>query len=205
MLRLLLLLILACVGSVGCDRRDTAGDSVEIAGLAIAPGFDCSRAEGSVERLICADEELSREDRRLAATWERVAAALPPGDPNQVRAEQRGWIKGRDDCWKAEDVKDCVLYAYRSRRAELDIRSGLVLPVAVTSYQCEGWDASVTIAWFRETDPPAAMISVGDDKAFAFQARAASGARYVAPGVEAWEHQGELALEWFGSKSICTV
>ena len=51
---------------------------------------------------------------------------------------QRGWIKGRNDCWKSEDVEGCVTFAYQSRIAELEIGSGQVEAVTPTGYRCEG-------------------------------------------------------------------
>ena len=119
------------------------------------------------------------------------------------RAEQRGWVKGRDDCWKAGDVRDCVLYSYRSWTAELEIHTGIVQPFAESRYGCEGEDDAVAISWYSDTEPPAARVSVGDDRSLTFLSRAASGARYAAPGVVAWEHQGSLSLEWYGRELRC--
>ena len=35
--------------------------------------------------------------------------------------------------------------------------------------------------------------------------RSGSGARYAAPNVELWEHQGEATLDWYGKKLTCAV
>jgi len=62
----------------------------------------------------------------------RTTTAKPPiglargiestGKQKALKAEQRGWVKGRDDCWKRSDVRGCVAGEYRSRIAELKDR-----------------------------------------------------------------------------------
>ncbi|MEE4161773.1 MAG: methyltransferase domain-containing protein [Woeseiaceae bacterium] len=171
-----------------------------------APTFDCNAADGTVEKLICVDTKLSALDRRLADVYAIALERWPDGEVATLRAGQRGWIKGRNDCWKSEDVEACVTFAYQSRIAELEIGSGQLEAATPTSYRCEGIeDTAVSVAYYAVTEPPAAVVTVGDDQAITFLARAASGARYTAPGVEAWEHQGELALEWFGSRYRCEL
>ena len=36
------------------------------------PSFDCARAEGEVETLICGEADIAALDRRLAETWAEV-------------------------------------------------------------------------------------------------------------------------------------
>jgi len=179
----------------------TSGDAIaDPAG----PAFDCAGVEGSVEALVCKDDGLAALDRRLAGVYATALERWPGGDIAALRAGQRGWIKGRNDCWKSEDVRACITFAYQSRIAELEIGSGQVEAATPTGYRCEGIeDTAVSLAYYAGTEPPAAVVTVGDDQAFTFLSRSASGARYTAPGVEAWEHQGELTLEWFGSRHRC--
>ncbi len=75
-----------------------------------SPAFDCAKARTSAEKLICEDADLAKLDRlvadRYAAALE-ATKALDTGSAeaeNTLRANQRGWIKGRDDCWKAADL-----------------------------------------------------------------------------------------------------
>lgn len=86
------------------------------------PSFDCSKALGKVEKMICADPKLAALDRELAETHERAVEAAAEIHQRQLRASQRGWIKGRNDCWKAMQVNvtDCVAASYRARIAELE-------------------------------------------------------------------------------------
>ncbi|PWR03761.1 hypothetical protein DKT77_04840 [Meridianimarinicoccus roseus] len=96
------------------------------AGLAQdGPAFDCAKAESSAEKLVCEDAELAALDRRLA---DRFAAAVEVAEgldvdaeevTNTLRAMQRGWISGRDECWKEPDLRACVQTEYLQREAEL--------------------------------------------------------------------------------------
>jgi uncharacterized protein len=87
-----------------------------------APSFDCSKAAGQVEELICADPELAALDVELARLYRAVSAKLAARDLKRLRSYQRGWIKGRNDCWKAVGVgiRGCVEASYRDRIRELE-------------------------------------------------------------------------------------
>ena len=45
-----------------------------------------------------------------------------PVEQKMLKAEQRGWIKGRNDCWKSDDMRGCVANEYRYRINELKDR-----------------------------------------------------------------------------------
>jgi uncharacterized protein YecT (DUF1311 family) len=63
-----------------------------------APSFDCRRAASNVEKEICGIAEFGDLDRDIAATYAQALAALNPADADALRAEQRAWLKDRDDC-----------------------------------------------------------------------------------------------------------
>jgi len=173
---------------------------------AAAPSFDCAKASGQVEKLICADEALAALDRKLTETYAKAMKQWPADEQSTQRALQRGWVKGRNECWKADDVRACVEASYRTRIAELQIQSGqLTAPTPVT-YTCDGNPGQpFTAAFYRDTDPPSAVLTYGGDQTIAFIARSASGARYTAANVEFWEHHGEATVEWYGTKLTCKV
>ena len=102
------------------------GFIVDSPALAQSPSFSCAKAEaGSIEEMICNDSELSKLDRVLAD----VSGALPKAvaeRPPMLKAEQRGWIKGRDECWKSDDKRRCVEEEYKHRIVELQTRYRLV-------------------------------------------------------------------------------
>jgi uncharacterized protein YecT (DUF1311 family) len=86
-----------------------------------APSFDCSKAAGQVEHLICSDPELAALDVELARLYQAVSAEVAGRELKRLRTYQRGWIKGRNDCWKAVGVgvRACVEASYRDRIREL--------------------------------------------------------------------------------------
>lgn len=88
---------------------------------AASPSFDCTKAESSAEKLVCADEELAKLDRETARLFVLARNGLRPNSPRvpELVGTQRGWIKGRDDCWKEPDVRVCVLRSYVIRISEL--------------------------------------------------------------------------------------
>ena len=159
------------------------------------PSFDCTKAASEAEKLVCTDAELAALDRQLATRYAEAKDADP--------AMQRGWVKGRDECWKADDVRLCVLESYRTRLVELAIHApGLVVPKAV-EYRCDDNSKPFTMTFYNDLDPVAAVMTWGNDQAIVFPQPAASGAKYGRSGIEYWEHQGEASVDFFGNKLSC--
>jgi uncharacterized protein YecT (DUF1311 family) len=86
-----------------------------------APSFDCSKASSQVEELLCSDPELAALDVELARLYKAVSAQTTGQKLKTLRTYQRGWIKGRNDCWKAvgAGARACVEASYRDRIREL--------------------------------------------------------------------------------------
>jgi uncharacterized protein len=57
------------------------------------PAFDCSKATGSIETLICGDPALAALDRKLDGVYRAAFAKAQDDMPRVLRAEQRGWVK----------------------------------------------------------------------------------------------------------------
>jgi len=89
---------------------------------AASPSFNCAKASTDVEKLICSDAELANLDRSLADLYGTLLKQTPAKDQQMLKAEQRGWVKGRNECWKSDDMRGCVAAEYRSRIAELKDR-----------------------------------------------------------------------------------
>ena len=87
------------------------------------PSFDCAKVKKeSSEALICSSDELMDLDKELAAVYKQ---ALPKATKDDMLiAHQRGWIKGRNDCWKADNEKKCMADTYRLRIKELKEKFG---------------------------------------------------------------------------------
>ena len=161
------------------------------------PSFDCSRVEaGSIEELVCNDSTLAELDQKLAGVFAAALAKANNEHPPVLRTEQRGWLKGRDECWKSADQQQCVEDAYRRRIAELQARYQLVAGKGPFVFTCDGNQADEIIATFYPTDPPTLIAERGDSTSLMYLARSGSGTRYLGRNEMFWEHQGEALIRW---------
>lgn len=169
-----------------------------LTGVATAqgPAYDCHKANGSIERLICADTELAALDRAMASVYAAALSKTGNEHPPVLKAEQRGWIKGRNDCWKDNDRRQCVVERYRLRRVELQTRYRLVPVAASAKFFCDGDPRNEVIVDFFPTDPPSLIAERGDSVSLMLQQPAASGTRYQGRNESFWEHQGEATVVW---------
>jgi uncharacterized protein len=151
------------------------------------PSSDCAAAQGEVETLICGNAELAELDRETARLY---ALALDGPHMTEARRDaelvpfQRGWIKGRNDCWKDADVAACVKREYVVRIAELrqgyaDARAGEGISIGPLVGECPGLDALLTVT-FVNSDPGAVYLAWRDRVAVLDRAPSGSGARYQA-------------------------
>lgn len=148
------------------------------------PSFDCAKAEHEAEILVCEDPGLAALDRLVAARYAAALTVIRGLDAgaaeaeDTLRATQRGWIKGRDDCWKAEDLRDCVESAYLRREGELVARWLLQEPTGTAFWACGGNPANEVVTMFFDTTLPSVRFERGDTIDTGSLTRTASGARY---------------------------
>jgi uncharacterized protein YecT (DUF1311 family) len=182
------------------------------------PAFDCSKASGEVEKLICADAGLAALDRKLDAVYKAAMAKARDDVPKFLRTEQRGWVKGRDECWKAKgagapvylteswiatDVRGCVEAQYQLRTAELQVLLRLVPSQKPVSFACNGNAVAGITAEFFQTDPPAARFERGDGTVTAYQVRTAGGAKYEGQNFSFSKKGNEATVTWLGEQLTC--
>ncbi len=161
------------------------------------PSYACDKVRaGSIEALVCEDSDLSALDRRLAAVYAAASAKAANEHPPVLKAEQRGWVKGRDECWKRDDRHACARDAYQRRIAELQARYRLVEAVGPVSFTCDGTAANVVVVTFFRTDPPTLIAERGDSMSLMFLQPSGSGTRYQGRNESFWEHQGEATIVW---------
>ncbi len=83
-----------------------------------AASFDCHKAASNIEKLICADKDLSRLDEKLAAAYHN--ALLSSGNDPAIQADQRRWLATvRNRCVDNHDL--CLTVAYETRFSTLQI------------------------------------------------------------------------------------
>ena len=153
-----------------------------------SPSFDCSKADSSATNLICRDAMLAAVDRETTRLFKLALAGryMNADRRKELVTVERGWIKGRDDCWKAKDLRRCIFENYLQRIHQLrqgyanartqdanGISSGPLVLV------CKGLDALVG-ATFVQSEPPSVYLEWrANNHALALQP-SGSGARYVA-------------------------
>lgn len=157
------------------------------AGTAIAqdgPTFDCTAAEAEAEKMVCDDSALAKLDRELGAIYDKAVAVVKGLDAgakeavDELKAYQRGWIGGRNECWKADDKRACIVDAYRKREAELVAKYQLKEPMNVVTWTCDGNPANEVVTYFYDTPLPSVRIERGDTVDVATQVMSGSGAKY---------------------------
>jgi uncharacterized protein len=182
--------------------------SVPLAALAQGPTFDCAKAQGEVERLICSDAALAALDRKLDSVYKAASAQAKGKLATRLREEQRGWVKGRNDCWKAngrqtwitaswtvDTVPGCVEAQYRLRTAELQSVWRLVPPKTV-AYACQNDPANEVVANFFDTDPATIRLERGDRTKTLWRVGAAAAETYEGQNVSLEQRGNELKIGW---------
>jgi len=168
------------------------------------PSFDCAKVPpGGIDRLICDDRDLSALDRKLADVFVAAAAKATNEHPPTRKAEQIGWIRGRNDCWKADDKRACVRTEYVRRIAELQARYRLVRGTGPVFYYCGGDRRNEVAVTYFATDPPTLIAERGDQVSIMYLQPSGSGSKYQGRNESLWEHQGEATIVWgYGSPEM---
>lgn len=180
------------------------------AALAQGPAFDCTKAQGEVEELICSDASLAALDQKLAEVYREASAKAKDGLATELRETQRGWIGGRNDCWKAKQqtwitatwtvdtVQDCVAAQYRLRTSELQAAWQL-LPPQTVSYACQNNPANEVVASFFATDPATIRLERGDRTVTLWQVGAAGEGKYEGQNVSLIHDGGMVQVSWLNT------
>jgi uncharacterized protein len=189
--------------SAGHASSQGDGDAGETVG-ARGPSYDCNKTEaGSIEALICEDAELSLLDRKLAGVYTAASGKAGNEYPPVIRAEQRGWIKGRNECWKSDNTRDCVREEYLRRIAELQARYRLVADNGPVRFVCDGNPANEVVATFFKTDLPTLIAERGDSVSLMYLQPGGSGTQYQGRNETFREHQDEAIITWgYGAQEM---
>ena len=88
--------------------------------VAASPSFDCTKASTAVERLLCKDDGLAKQDRLLAALYKKTLRHLSADRQKDLRADQRRWAKSRArDCPDLDrdsaKAAECLTAVYQRR------------------------------------------------------------------------------------------
>ncbi|MGL5815625.1 MAG: MliC family protein [Aeromonas sp.] len=166
------------------------------------PSFDCAKAHGSAEQLICQDAALAALDNELAALYPKAIANFTPEQAKTEKAIQRGWIKGRNECWKDADPGKCIESSYQTRITELQIKGGQLMVPSPVIYQC-GKGLTFTAYFYNDGKLPAATINLGPDlQVLAYGVPTGSGARYEGQNLTLFTKGKEARLERYGEPAL---
>jgi uncharacterized protein len=106
--------------------------------VASAASFACSKAKGTVEKLICSNAGLSRLDDELNRAY--VTESKSAEKSAELVNDQRRWIvEDRNKCTNAE----CLSHAYQARISWLQNRAGR------GASPCEVNEAGIVGSWHR--------------------------------------------------------
>ena len=191
-----------------------AGSLPGFAADAAKPSYDCAAASGNVEKLVCADEELAWLDRKLDNVYASALKQTKGQNKSLLVASQRGFLKGKNECWKAQEVRACVALAYRDRIVELQATYRLVPARGPFTYICDDQPATHATVTYFETDPPSARIDLSRPFATIAQdgngliaklERSASGSKYVGQNFTFWLKGDQALLDRYGEpQANCT-
>lgn len=173
--------VLAALAMIGCAQQ---------------PSFDCRAATGSVETLICQQPDLAVLDRRMARVYSDAQQVALASMQQPLAAEQRGWIKGRNDCWKSAMPIQCIGESYRYRIAELQARFDLLLGTGPYLYRCDDTEGDEVTALFYNSDPATARVTRGDESQVLFLEPSGSGAKYQGGNAMLWTQGNEALIRW---------
>ena len=184
-----------------------------LAASAQGPSFNCAKAGGDVEKLICSDAALTALDRQLDTVFKAATAKARGKAAATLRAEQRGWVKGRNDCWKAkgqqtwitatwtvDSVKACVDAQYRIRTSELQAVWRL-LPPKTVSFACQNNPANEVVANFFATDPASIRLERGDRTVTMWRVGRPEDGKYEGQNVSLVHQGAGLKLSWLNTET----
>lgn len=165
---------------------------------AATPSFDCTKAHSAAEQLVCQDAGLAALDNELAALYPKAMNQLSAEQQKTEKAMQRGWIKGRNECWKESDSRQCVEESYQLRITELQIKGAQLRVPSPVDYQCDG-GIRLSTYFYNEAKRPAAVINLSEgaqqSQVLAFEAPSASDARYEGQNLTLLTKGNEARLE----------
>ncbi len=130
-----------------------------IPSVIFAASFDCNRAQGKVEKLICSTPDLSRMDEQLAKVYQNALAnAKNVEQKNNLIDRQKDWLRQtRKTCGDA----DCLIKAYSSRLSELSVETPLITKTSPNPSNPNSFCESISKIISLESSQNAAIKATG--------------------------------------------
>ncbi|MCG9698207.1 MliC family protein [Shewanella sp. Isolate11] len=193
--RYLLLLVSASLSLPGC-ATEVPQPKPQVQ-PSLSASYDCSQPGlSSAETLICSDPQLVKLDNQMAKVYAQATEKAQNEHPSSLAAMQRGWIKGRNECWKSTEPKQCISDSYTQRITELQAKYRLVNHSEPVYFGCDGNPANEVVVTYFSTEPASLIAEYGDSSSLMTLQPSASGTRYQGRNESFWEHQGEASITW---------
>ncbi len=129
----------------------------------------CQAALSRVEKTVCSSTELRALDKKLSNIYS-VALNKAGKNESYLIREQSGWVKGKDECWKHEDLYTCIEQEYLRRIAYLQANYQLVPSIGPLFFACEGNLANEIVLTYFHTNPRTLVMEKGDSVYFMYLA-----------------------------------
>jgi uncharacterized protein len=81
--------------------------------------FDCTKARTRVEIAICGNKELADADSEMALLYKSLMTGISENEKDQLKHEQREWLKNRSLCGSSNVIIDCLKAVYDKRIGSL--------------------------------------------------------------------------------------
>ena len=200
-------LVLSACGSKTTQpaTRSTTATATPMATRPPLRPYGGTRLRQTGQRHTAAGLRRSPTERPRPPAAGRLPASVSPARhrPSRadVRAEQLAGV--RDGCAQNTDVRTCVLEAYQTRLVQLALADPATVQPPVVTYECPADTGPLTAQFYNQFAPPTAVLNWKGTQEILFLQPSGSGARYGRQGSEYWEHQGEIKLEFNGTKFVC--
>lgn len=176
--------------------------------LRALPAGLCAPLAGAAARLLQKHAALRAQQRDLTATCERAQPVMAAGAAAQRLewvARQQALAAEAQACARQPEPSACLAASLARRSVDLRIGLGEIRPApSAVGFVCpQQPETPVSVDYYSQTEPRALRLTVGQQSVLLFAQPSGSGARYGAPPISFWEHQGEATVEGFGPALIC--
>ena len=148
---------------------------------------------GTIDQMICTDAQLLKQDQQLAEVYQQALSKAANEKPPLLKAEQRGWVKGKAECWKEKDKKACASTLYTQRIAGLQARYELVPASKKLLLGCENNPANEVSLRYYQTSPATLIADYGDQVSLMYQQADQS---YLGRNEKLSEQNGVFTVQW---------
>ncbi len=175
-----------------------------VGAAADGPAFDCRKAQGEAQALICKDPDLAALDRQLDEVY-RAALSKAKKDKSALRADQDEWAKIRDACAKDPDAMPaCLGRSYQARVGELQALYDLAPSKGPYTFDCANGAGSIVVKYFH-TEPASARLQRGGETVVAWSEPGAKGSKFVGHDVTFLNKGMSAQVAWRNEKLNCEV